>query len=913
VAEKKDVSKPDRKKTTTRNVSVPNRGGGKSNPDKADTKRLQAQVTRQRGRVEGRGGKPEKADKPTLIDKIFGTLSVGGALTSGFAHASLMQNKKDQGSANKGAGSSQQLKNTIAGLGGAVSNVAAATHGRDYKTYSDVLEDAGVKNTLVRGIGGFVGDVALDPTTYLSAGLTKAPKAAKIASEGAKAYTVARRSEEAAKIGKNAADVAKTTILKDILLGDKAANPLEALSKGAKGAKSAKQVAEEAMHSFALKEADKAKEAFKAGNKGRIGLNIMGKEVVGSEKLYKGGAKLGEVIGKAPGVGEVRNHFQTSRMFPGETNTIRRMAESFGVSVHEDAAKLYDKTFADLTKADRIRLQYALDEGTDLAGELGTKGANLGEAQEKMRTLYKEFGNNSEYNLGTIPKGGQLDDYAYHYYKNWKNPNVKKFKEARRAGEKKTLREAKEAGLNPVEDSVEALKLYDAKFNRARAGREFEKGLIGEFGVKFPKGRTPGKGLGLAQPKGLATDENVWFPEEIVKSIEYYKKLEHNPYAANKMLRFFDKSLSEVKFLQTVANPGHHVRNMAGDMVLNYEDGVVNPLRYKQAMSVLFKRDNLKGTVRIGDRQLTYRQIWDDYKRAGGKSGFYPTELSGDASKVKGAIGAVKSGVRGFSEKREDVTRLAHFIDAYKKEGAHAKSIPELIKASERAGARVRKFNIDYGDLTPFEQNTMRRVVPYYTWLRKNVPLQLEMAAMRPGRLAVAPKGQRAIETLLGTDKNETGQIIPKWIREMAGVSLRGEGEGKNAIYWTPPNPMTDPIGNVSGTAPENVAQLLSQTSPFIRMPFEYATGKTLFSGAPIKDNSKFATDIIPQIRTGRKLKEDIEGKSGKDPAITFLNWLIGASMQEVGETQKQSELRRQQDSLQNFIRKSNEKRKSGK
>jgi len=888
-------------------VLAKKKSGSKPNREKADTKKLQAQVTRQRGRVEGRGGKVDKPDKPTLIDKIFGTLSVGGAATSGFVAGGLKNQRKNKGQA-------RQASDLIAGLGGVVSNVAAATHGRDYETYADVLEDSGVKNKYVRGVGGFVGDVALDPTTYLSLGLTKAPMAAKVASKGGKAYAAALASKKAEKIGKTAADVAKTTVLKDLLLGGSAADPLDALAKGAKGAKSAKEAADEAMKAYARKQAKKAtKSATTDAAKGSIGLKIMGKEVAKSETLYKGGAKLGEALEKVPGVGTLRDTFQTTRMFPGEVNQLRRKSESFGVAVHEDAAKEYDKLFADLTKADRVRLQYALDEGASLKNEFGTKGADLGKAQKNLRRIYKEFGNESEHVLGMIPKGGQLDDFTYHYYKNWKNPNADKFKKARKAGEHKTLREAKEAGLDPVEDAVEALKLYDAKFNRTVASKKFEDGLIGEFGVKLPDGHTPAKKLGLVKPKGLSSKENVWFPEEIAKSIDYYKKLEHNPYAANKMLRFFDKALSEVKFLQTVANPGHHVRNMAGDMVLNYEDGVVNPLRYKQAASVLFNRDNLKGTVRIGDRHLTYRQIWDDYKRAGGKSGFYPTELSGDTGKVGGAIGAVKGKVRDFSEKREDVTRLAHFIDAYKKEGAHAKDIPELIKASEKAGARVRKFNIDYADLTPFEQNTMRRIVPYYTWLRKNVPLQLEMAAMRPGRLAVVPKGQRAIETLLGTDKNETGQIIPKWIREMAGVSLRGEGEGKNAVYWTPPNPMTDPIGLFSGTKQENVAQLLSQTNPFLRMPFEYATGKTLFSGAPIKDNSKFAGDVIPQIRTARKLKEDIQGKSGKDPAITFLNWLIGASMQEVGETQKQSELRRQQDSLQNFIRKSNEKRKRGK
>jgi hypothetical protein len=41
---------------------------------------------------------------------------------------------------------------------------------KDRTTFSTVLKHAGVKNKLVRGVAGFGLDVALDPTTYLTAG-----------------------------------------------------------------------------------------------------------------------------------------------------------------------------------------------------------------------------------------------------------------------------------------------------------------------------------------------------------------------------------------------------------------------------------------------------------------------------------------------------------------------------------------------------------------------------------------------------------------------------------------------------------------------------------------------------------------------------------------------------------------------
>jgi len=61
---------------------------------------------------------------------------------------------------------------------------------------SDVLNKLGVKNKVARGIAGFVGDVAIDPLTYLSAGATSGMKIAGI--KGAKLGGKAQRGLRAA-------------------------------------------------------------------------------------------------------------------------------------------------------------------------------------------------------------------------------------------------------------------------------------------------------------------------------------------------------------------------------------------------------------------------------------------------------------------------------------------------------------------------------------------------------------------------------------------------------------------------------------------------------------------------------------------------------------------------------------------
>lgn len=69
--------------------------------------------------------------------------------------------------------------------------------------------------------------------------------------------------------------------------------------------------------------------------------------------------------------------------------------------------------------------------------------------------------------------------------------------------------------------------------------------------------------------------------------------------------------------------------------------------------------------------------------------------------------------------------------------------------AIDYAVYEAKKWFIDYGDLSPFEQKVMRKIVPFYTWLRKNVANQLtgmlefkEMYSIVPKTLKAAKGGE---------------------------------------------------------------------------------------------------------------------------------------------------------------------------
>lgn len=120
----------------------------------------------------------------------------------------------------------------------------------------------------------------------------------------------------------------------------------------------------------------------------------------------------------------------------------------------------------------------------------------------------------------------------------------------------------------------------------------------------------------------------------------------------------------------------------------------------------------------------------------------------------------------------ENNTRLALYLDTLAKTGSR-----------KAARANVKKSLFDYADLSPFEQNVMKRFVPFYTWSRKNIPAQIEALIKNPQR---AVKVDHLIDNIqYGVDTptlEETNEFLrgrkPVWIDKFMETGVR--------MYTTP-------------------------------------------------------------------------------------------------------------------------------
>jgi hypothetical protein len=160
-------------------------------------------------------------------------------------------------------------------------------------------------------------------------------------------------------------------------------------------------------------------------------------------------------------------------------------------------------------------------------------------------------------------------------------------------------------------------------------------------------------------------------------------------------------------------------------------------------------------------------------------------------------------------------------MDVYRRTGGDA----------EAALAAVMKYHFDYSDLSKFERNVMRRVIPFYTWFSRNFPLQITNIVQQPGKYAAYTHLKHNME--LGVPEDET---VPSYYADLLAIRLPFSSSGSR-IYATPDLPFVQ----LSKTL--DVSQLGSQLNPVIKVPLESYTNYKLFEQRPFSATAKSAPD----------------------------------------------------------------------
>ncbi len=206
-------------------------------------------------------------------------------------------------------------------------------------------------------------------------------------------------------------------------------------------------------------------------------------------------------------------------------------------------------------------------------------------------------------------------------------------------------------------------------------------------------------------------------------------------------------------------------------------------------------------------------------------------------------------GVRDVNGWVEDMIRLGVGMDTLKNGG----SLDDALN-------RIAKSQFDYSELSQFEQEWMRRFVPFYTWTRKNVPYQLKQLGAHPYKYNRIMAVKRNLE--LGT--KEEG-VVPDYYMEPFGIRMPFSRKGAT-VYSVPDIPFQDLL-RFDPTGSEGVGGVLSnltwQLTPLLKTPIEVATKTNLASGIPFRGDyqqvpkpltaMKFLMPILEQVGLAKK------------------------------------------------------------
>jgi hypothetical protein len=323
-----------------------------------------------------------------------------------------------------------------------------------------------------------------------------------------------------------------------------------------------------------------------------------------------------------------------------------------------------------------------------------------------------------------------------------------------------------------------------------------------------------------------------------------------------------------------VAGPSFFSRNMTGNLIASYMEGVRNPLVYKEAA-------RLQAAVRSARKEFPDLPVPAALEAAGNgadaaiiegalergvlNEGFYTVELPGEAiSRTAGASrkrraleatniasssSALNRGGMKVNAALENNARLAHFLSKVQELGD-----------MDAAASSVKKALFDYGDLTDFERRVAKRGVAFYTYLRKNTPLQIRNIVEKPARVV---RVQNAMETALGTDREQDGEngrvqggFIPSWAPLRGGLLAPESGRrltgGDNPVFAQVDTPFTSGVEALApaieagrlaaggGSGEELARAVLNVASggpvEAMKIAAEEATGTSLFTGGSLRD-----------------------------------------------------------------------------
>ena len=290
----------------------------------------------------------------------------------------------------------------------------------------------------------------------------------------------------------------------------------------------------------------------------------------------------------------------------------------------------------------------------------------------------------------------------------------------------------------------------------------------------------------------------------------------------------YDPVLNMWKGMVTVMRPSFHIRNMTSNVWQAWMGGIPAQnltTRHIQSIKMARKLNSTIKTKNLGELSYkTIRELAEKYGVVGkGWAGAdIPHGVLMRMEEIfKGKTLGQKIDPMTFGRQAgryiEDLSRGATFIDELVKS-----SQKSLGRAAMDAAERAAKYHFDYGEISAFEQKFMKRIVPFYTWMRKNIPTQFRELFEQPDKYSKLGKIHRGLSAIAKETKDES-KFTPDWMQEMGYLKSPWKSEAGNPYYYYIDLPVKDLDSLFS------VRDMVSGLAPMLKAPIELIWGVETF------------------------------------------------------------------------------------
>lgn len=314
-----------------------------------------------------------------------------------------------------------------------------------------------------------------------------------------------------------------------------------------------------------------------------------------------------------------------------------------------------------------------------------------------------------------------------------------------------------------------------------------------------------------------------------------------------KVRLFWDAPTNVWRSLVLSGSPRWIVNNLIGNTVfLKAQGGKVADV-VRQGISPRFRKQ-LKAIIPEGVEGGFFADPQHYVSHLGAVTNTAPGQAVQLAKQTKAlrAASIAANGVRRLNTVVEDAYRRASYIKAAERQasqagirrtgGAFIKAHKRLERVAEvgadpqlvaRALDEVNEWLNDYGSLTPFERNVVRRfAMPFYSFHKHVTLLLLKMPFKHPEKQALLQN-----LAAVGNEFSEESGPKPEW---MAGSIALGPGLLEGTTEFLNPqsaNPFTAVYGSEVNSVGDVIANAAGSLHPAVKIGIEQATGKSLLTG----------------------------------------------------------------------------------